>query len=107
MTFKTIIDYVDKVSPNAFGTDEKLLWLGEVEAMVKSEIYGEETNGSVTVTESDVPIVSAPYSAIYAYYIFSMMDYLTSDFDRYGVSSELFEKSMNLYAKYCLRCRGK
>lgn len=104
MTFKKIIEYTDSVCPSAFGSDVKLRWLQEVESAVRCEIHGDETGGGVSdmtlESEGSVPF---EYCRLYSYYIFAMTDYLNGDLERYRLSSELYEKAMELYAKHCIR----
>ncbi|MBE6548303.1 MAG: hypothetical protein E7667_05445 [Ruminococcaceae bacterium] len=107
MTFKQIIDYVDAVRPNPFDTDTKLKWLCEAEGLVLCEIHGKSAdNIREQIGEEDIPAAFLPYSRLYAYYLFAMIDFLLSDYDRYKISSEMFEKAMEMYGKYCIRRSG-
>ena len=50
-----------------------------------------------------IPSVPMPYVRLYSYYLFAMIDFLTSDYDRYKISSEMFEKTIEAYAKWYMR----
>lgn len=104
MTFNQIIQYVDSVRPNPFTESVKLSWLCEAEALVRGEIMGQ---GADSIPESvlgtDIPSAHATYIRLYSYYVFSMIDFLMSEYDRYKMSSELFEKAFNDYAKWYMR----
>lgn len=104
MTFKQIIDYVDTVRPNPYDDDTKLTWLCEAEGIVRSEVLSQ---GMEYIPQSldgeDEPSAPMPYVRLYSYYIFSMMDFLTSDYDSYKISSEMFEKAIEIYAKWHIR----
>ncbi len=107
MTFKQIIDYVDLVHPNAFDTGTKLRWLCEAEGIVKSEIFGARVSDfPESISEEESPSAPMPYARLYTYYLFAMMDFLTSDYDRYRISSEMFESAVTSYAKWYIR-RGE
>ena len=104
MTFKQIIDYVDLVHPNAFDSDVKLLWLCEAEGIIKSEVLGADVSSfPEKVSLEDIPTVPMPYARLYSYYLFAMMDFLLADYDRYKISSEMFENAVASYAKWYIR----
>lgn len=104
MTFKQIIDYVDLVRPNPFDDDTKLKWLSEAEGIVRSEVLcrsAKDIPQSVSLTGE--PSAPMPYTRLYSYYLFSMIDFLMSDYDSYKISSEMFERAVEVYAKWHLR----
>lgn len=104
MTFGQILNYVDGVRPNPFDSNTKLSWLGEADCLVRAEIHGEDTEGlSAPVSVTDIPAAPVPYLRLYSFYVFAMMDFLCSDYDRYKISSGMFEDAMELYAKHYLR----
>ncbi len=104
MTFRKIIDYVDSVHPNAFDTNTKLMWLCEAEGIVRSEIFcAAVSDFPESVSADDTPSAPMPYARLYAYYLFAMIDFLLSDYDRYKISSEMFEKAVESYAKWYIR----
>lgn len=108
MTFKNILSYVDSVRPNPFDEETKLGWLGEADGLVRAEIHGEAPEGvSASVAATDIPAAPVPYLRLYPFYVFAMMDFLCSDYDRYKVSAGIFEDAMELYAKHYVRTRGK
>lgn len=107
MTFKQIIDYVDLVRPNAFDNETKLFWLCEAEGIVRSEILcSDVSNFPERVSLDESPSAPMPYARLYAYYLFAMIDYLLSDYDRYKISCEMFESAAAAYAKWYIR-RGE
>lgn len=107
MTFKQIIDYVDLVHPNVFDNQTKLLWLCEAEGIVRSEIFCDDASEfPESVSLTDIPSAPMPYARLYTYYLFAMIDFLLSDYDRYKISSEMFESAVASYAKWYIRCGG-
>lgn len=105
MTFKQIIEYTDAVCPSAYDSKTKLLWLSEVESAVRCEIHGEAAGGDIEISLEDEASVPNEYCRLYSYYIFAMTDYLCRDLDRYRLSAALYERAVELYAKYCMRAR--
>ncbi len=104
MTVKEIIDYTDKLKPNSFDFETKLVWINQVEGMVQSEIMKTPIEEiSLASDEYDALSVKHPYSQIYSLYIISMIDFFSGDFVKYQNSSAAYNDAMRLYAKYVLR----
>ena len=40
MTIREVIDHVDRVKPNAFSDEDKVIWLNELEYAVQTDIWG-------------------------------------------------------------------
>lgn len=100
MTFRQIVNFVDALRPNPFEESTKLSWLCEAEGLVRAEVLGQSAQDiPQTVPGTDTPVVSAPYTRLYSYYLLAMIDLFSSDYDRYKISSEMFESAMQLYAK--------
>ncbi len=104
MTVKEIIEYTDKLKPNSFDFETKLVWINQVEGFVQSEIMKKPLDEIDTLFgEYDVLSVKHPYSQIYSFYIISMIDFFSGDFVKYQNSSAAYNDAMKLYAKYILR----
>lgn len=104
MTVKQIIEYTDKLKPNSFDFDIKLVWINQVEGMVQSEIMKTPIDKIEMMTgEDDVLSVGHPYSQIYSFYIISMIDFFSGDFVKYQNSSAAYNDAMKTYSKYVLR----
>lgn len=104
MTVKEIIEYTDKLKPNSFDFETKLVWINQVEGMVQTEIRGVPIDKIRTLaTEDDVLSVQHPYAQIYSFYIISMIDFFSGDFVKYQNSSAAYNDAMRLYSRYIVR----
>ena len=104
MTVKNIIDHIDKIKPNTFDFETKLLWLNEVEGRAYIEIHGKNTTGvRVLKNQTDQLLIPDMYAPIYVYYIMAMIEYLCGEFDKYHVSSAAYNQVVSDYAKYIMR----
>ena len=104
MTVKEIIEYTDKLKPNSFDAETKLVWINQVEGMVQSEINKTPLEQiKMLISEDDTLTVKHPYSQVYSFYIISMIDFFSGDFVKYQNSSAVYNDAMKLYAKYILR----
>lgn len=52
MKIGEVLDFVDKIKPNAFGEGEKILWLNEVEGIVQTEVLLYAASAVYTYCES-------------------------------------------------------
>ena len=104
MTFKKIIDYIDTVKPNAYDVATKLHWLFEADSIILCEVHRKKPSElDMALGEQDTPSVPEPYSRLYSYYVFAMMDFFSGDVDGYKLSAEMFDKLTDIYAKWYVR----
>ena len=104
MTVKEIIDYTDKLKPNSFDFETKLVWLNQVEGMIRSEIHKTPIEEiSPILGETDLLCVPHPYAQIYSFYIISMIDFFSGDFIKYQNSSAAYNDATKVYSKYIMR----
>lgn len=93
MKAQDIIDRVDRVKPNAFANEDKLMWLNEVEGKVQTEILLKRIDdvkqlGSVM----DELIVPFPYDSLYDFYLQAMVDFHNREYNEYVNTSELYNQ---------------
>lgn len=107
MTLTELIDYTNAVKPNSYGdADVKLRWINEVHGLVEVEVLNkkiEDIEYISNINLNRVLEVPDPYSRLYIYYFFAMIDFLNGDYEKYKMSSLAFENEMKSYAKWCLR----
>lgn len=104
MTVKNIINHIDKIKPNTFDFETKLLWLSEVDSRAQIEIHGKDLSDvAVPSGENYNLLIPDAYAEAYVYYILAMIDFLCGEFDRYSASSRAYNKVISDYAKYVIR----
>ena len=104
MTVKEIIDYTDKLKPNSFDLETKLVWINQVEGMILSEINKIPLDKIEVLTDTSEQLsVPHPYCQIYSFYIISMIDFFSGDFIKYQNSSAAYNDAVRVYAKHVLR----
>ena len=82
MTVKNIINHIDKIKPNTFDFEAKLMWLSEVDGRVQIEILKSDADGvSLPSNENDTLLIPDAYAEAYVYYILAMMDFICGDFE--------------------------
>ena len=104
MTVKELIDHVDKIRPNKFDFETKLLWINQVEAKCQSEILRVSVQ-SIKLLEGEDDTLTVPfaYIAAYVYYVMAMMDIFGGEFEKYNLSSAAYNAEIKNYAKWVAR----
>lgn len=111
MTIAEVISKVDALKPNNYTPEDKIGWLSNLDARVKTQI--------IDAHESDAPIyfygyadmmdqetellVPAPYDEMYLRWLEAMIDYHNSDDDRYNNAIMLFNNAYEGYKKHYTR----
>ena len=111
MTIAEVISKVDSLKPNTYTPEDKVEWLSNLDARVKSQIidahescehlhfYGYDIDLDME-TELLVP---APYDEMYLRWLEAMIDYHNSEDDRYNNAIILFNNAYEGYKKHYTR----
>ena len=111
MTIAEVISKVDSLKPNTYTPEDKVEWLSNLDARVKSQIidtheciqhlcfYGYD---SISDMETEL-LVPAPYDEMYLRWLEAMIDYHNSDDDRYNNAIILFNNAYEGYKRHYTR----
>lgn len=96
---------VDDLKPNDYTTEEKIVWLSNLDFMVKTEIIDTHEGGKdITFNgyEEDVPpetemLIPKPYEELYIHWLEARIDYANGEYTKYNNSITMFN---NLYAAF-------
>ena len=106
MTIQKLIEYTDKIKPNAYTEDIKLHWINEVEGFIQAEIMRKKLSEIQVYTSASSTTsltVPEPYTCIYFYYLASMIDFANGDFEKYKSSSAAYNNAFLSYSKFYIR----
>lgn len=114
MTINDLITEVDDLKTNQYSDEQKVRWINEIEGRILDEIIrnrkireDEEIPDEVYYDEEiDMDtelLVKEPYSDLYRYYLFSMIDLSNEEYDRYQNSAVLFNNRYQSFADYWYR----
>jgi len=104
MTYLDVIDRVDKLRPNAFDAEEKLLWLAELEGRICLEVYlmsiaeAEVVRNEPQENPETVLRARFPHDNIYVKYLCARIDEENGEYKRYANELEVFNTA---YGEYC------
>ena len=103
MKLKEMLDYIDDLRPNSYGTDNKLKWINEIEAdVVKMICKTEEGKTFVWVPYKDIDmdktlLMPNEYSDAYYHYILAKIYYNDDEISRYNNEIQMFN---NIYSQF-------
>ena len=114
MTLNEILTNVKELKPNQFEDKVLLEWINTIEGKVENEVlcmreederikalgykkYTEETDRRTEL------LVPDPYTDLYRYYLFAMIDLTNEETDRYANDMLMFNNSWTEFANYWYR----
>lgn len=108
MTISEAINRTDDVKPNAYTETRKILWLSELDGMIKSDIIGTHHDGeNVVFTGYDIDtdistelLVPAPYDVLYLRYLEMKIDYTNGEYGKYNNSMTMFNMAYSAFENY-------
>lgn len=107
MTMNSVIEYVDRLKPNAYSSDDKYRWLNTLEGLVSREVHGDDSPEYTLPDDADTPLlVQAPYDDIYHLYVFAMIDFYNREYNDYNNTIAMFRERLEQYKTWCTRNDG-
>lgn len=112
MTIAEVISRVDALKPNSYTPEDKVEWLSNLDARVKSQIIDAHERHGCPVcffgydSELDMDtdlLVPAPYDEMYLRWLEAMIDYHNSEDARYNNAIMLFNNAYEGYKKHYTR----
>lgn len=108
ITIGEVISLVDNLYPNIRTSEEKKLWLNNIDTMIYEEIIcthegyeNIEFNGYTDDTSNDTELLAPKHygAEMYRYFLQMQIDLANAEYTRYNVSSALFQSAYENYAK--------
>lgn len=110
MTVGELFAYVDDIKPNAFTTEQKMIWLNELEARIQKDVLlrwrGEWEQYQWPEDKDVSPLLDPPDDAMYRHWLEAMIDYANGEYDKYQNTAALFNQVWNSFvARFATRYR--
>ena len=104
----TVIGYVDGVKPNAYTDEDKYRWINQLEGMLSTEVFHDETPLCREIPgDADKPLrVEHPYDELYALYVMAMIDLHNREYNHYNNAMTVFRMRLEQLKDHCLRTRS-
>jgi hypothetical protein len=98
MTMNEVIEYVDRVKPNAYSNDDKYRWINTLEGLVSREVLCKDTPEYSLPEDADIPLlVESPYDDIYHLYVSAMIDFYNREYNDYNNTILMFQERLDQY----------
>lgn len=99
------INQIDSLKPNTYSVKQKILWLSQLEAIVKRQVIdahegGEEVSFDGFDENTDVNTVlfmPAPFDMAYIYWLEAQIHYAYEDIDMYNAAIVMFNTAFSEY----------
>lgn len=103
-TMNTVIEYVDRVKPNAYTNEDKYKWLNTVEGLVSREVLKDDAPEYNLPEDADIPLlVASPYDDIYHLYVSAMIDFYNREYNDYNNAILMFQERLDQYKTWQIR----
>ena len=108
MTITRALHHIDVIKPNSYNQDEKIMWLSNLDGIVKTEIIDTHEGGeNVTFNGYDENtalsqelLVPHPYDEIYINYLQMQIDYANGEYNKYNNSKTVYNEAFREYEQY-------
>lgn len=99
------INQIDSLKPNTYTNKQKILWLSNLESMVKRLVIDTHEGGDTTpftgfTEETDTEttlFMPAPYDIGYVYWLEAQIHYANEDIDMYNSAVMMFNAAFSQY----------
>ena len=99
------INQIDSLKPNTYSTRQKVVWLSQLEAIVKRQVIDEhegselvEFNGYDENTDvNTVLLMPSPFDISYIYWLEAQIHYANEDIDMYNTAIQMFNTTYSEY----------
>ena len=99
------INQIDSLKPKTYSTRQKVVWLSQLEAIVKRQVIDEhegselvEFNGYDENTDvNTVLLMPSPFDISYIYWLEAQIHYANEDIDMYNTAIQMFNTTYSEY----------
>lgn len=117
MTVNELLTEVDELKPNQYDDRLKIGWISNLDMQIVNDVILTHENQPVTkdeegneiafefngYTEADMDtelLVKEPYSELYKFFLFAMIDFYNGETDRYTNSMMMYNAAFSDYCNY-------
>ena len=109
MNIHDVIELVDRLKPNNYTKEDKIMWLSILDARVFSEIINTHEDAEIVsydgytsdTDETTELLIPFPYAQeIYRYWLESQIDFANQEITKYNNDTAMFNEKWSDYANY-------
>ncbi len=101
MTKTDVIDYIDRIKPNVYTSEQKALWINALEKKLRTEVL--ENYEDAEEPETGTLIASGPYEDMYYRWVEAQIDYANNEIQRYNNALALFNDGYDKFKAWYSR----
>ena len=95
ITAGEVIAVVDGLKPNAYGIEDKIRWLDDINGQIMKRVH--KLQYKAVTGQTDELYVSVPFDSIYRYYLFAMIDFHNEETELYVNDWAMFQSTLKEY----------
>lgn len=105
MTPEKVIEQVDRLHPNGFTDEDKMMWISELDGMVKQLVQQDEEVSELVYPDdmNTELLIPHPYDRCYLLYVDAMLFYRSTDIPAYNNAAVVFRNLFDEYKKHYIR----
>ncbi len=108
MTIIEAINRIDVLKPNTYTQVEKVMWLSNLDGIIKNNIIDTHEGGEAVVFEGyneNTPLatellVKAPHEDIYLKWLETWIDYTNGEYAKYNNSAQAYNDAYAVFERY-------
>ena len=107
MTVSEVIERVNGLKPNEYGSEEKIKWLRQLDEQIKQEIIdrhvlrdGESADLPSSYSALSELLVPAPYSEMYIHHLAAQIDYFNREYDGFNSTRAMFDACYSAFRNH-------
>lgn len=108
MTIIEAINRIDVLKPNTYTQVEKILWLSNLDGIIKTNIIDTHDGGEGVVFDgynentslATEMLVKAPHDNIYLKWLETWIDYTNGEYAKYNNSAQAYNDSYTAFERY-------
>jgi len=103
-TMNSVIEYVDRVKPNAYSDEDKCRWINTIEGLVSREVLNDDAPEYSLPEDADTPLlVASPYDDIYPLFVSAMIDFYNREYNDYNNTALMYQERLDQYKAWIIR----
>jgi len=101
---KEVMEFTDRVKPNAYTEEQKLQWLNDCEGMVQTQVFlfapVEIVRYALPADKNTELLVEKPHDKLYLSYLYAMIDFANGEYNKYQNSMQMFNTEFSEFMRW-------
>ncbi len=104
MKIEEVMEFTDRVKPNAYTEEQKLQWLNDCEGMVQTQVFlfapVEIVRYALPADKNTELLVEKPHDKLYLSYLYAMIDFANGEYNKYQNSMQMFNTEFSEFMRW-------